>query len=89
LFSRAKVICQDQKDFNKGIKYIRHDLILNEYPQEFVDSIMKPMRSNHPSSDKIYHGMVIILYVMGISEVFRCTGNHFNVRTIFKTKHTL
>jgi hypothetical protein len=34
--------CQDQKDFNKEIKNIRHDLTFNEYPQESVDSIMKP-----------------------------------------------
>jgi hypothetical protein len=27
--------------------------------------------------------------VKGISEKFRCIGNYFNVRTIFKTKHTL
>jgi predicted GIY-YIG superfamily endonuclease len=27
--------------------------------------------------------------MLGISEKFRHTGNHFNVRTIFKTKHTL
>jgi hypothetical protein len=33
--------------------------------------------------------MVIIPYVKGISEKFRCIGNCFNVRTIFKTKHTL
>jgi hypothetical protein len=42
LLSRAKVICQDQKDFNNEIKNIRHDLMLNEYPEEFVDSVMKP-----------------------------------------------
>jgi hypothetical protein len=30
LVSRAKVICQDQKDFNNKIKNIRHDLTLNE-----------------------------------------------------------
>jgi hypothetical protein len=29
LISRAKAICQDQKDFNNEI---RHDLMLNEYP---------------------------------------------------------
>jgi hypothetical protein len=33
--------------------------------------------------------MVNIPYVRGISEKFRCIGNHFNVRMIFKTKHTL
>jgi hypothetical protein len=50
---------------------------------------MKPSRSNFPSSDTIYKGTVIIPYVKGIPEKFRCTGNHFNVRTIFKTKHTI
>jgi hypothetical protein len=41
LVSRAKVTCQDRKDFNKEIKIIRQDLIFNEHPQEFVESIMK------------------------------------------------
>jgi hypothetical protein len=50
--------------------------------------MMKPSRSNWPS-DKICQGTVIIPYVKCISKKFRCTGNHFNVRTIFKTKHTL
>jgi hypothetical protein len=49
LVSRAKVICEDQKDFDREIKNIRHDLIPNEYPQEFVDTIMKPRGSNCPS----------------------------------------
>jgi hypothetical protein len=30
-----------------------------------------------------------LFHVMGISEKFRHIGNHFNVRNIFKTKHTL
>jgi hypothetical protein len=29
----AKVICQNQKDFNNEIKNIRHDLMLSEYPK--------------------------------------------------------
>jgi hypothetical protein len=64
-------------------------MMLNECPQEFVDSIMKPSRSNRPSSDTIYQGTVIILYVSGIPEKFRRNRNNFNVRSIFKTKHTL
>jgi hypothetical protein len=63
--------------------------MLNEYPQEFVDSVMMPSRSNHPSSDTIYQGTVIIPYFKAVSEKLRCIGNHFNVRTIFKIKHTL
>jgi hypothetical protein len=89
LSSRAKVICQDKKNFNNEIKNVRHDLMLKEYPQEFVDSVMKPPRSNHPSSDTIYQGTVIIPYVKGISEKLRRVRNRINVRTIFKTKHVL
>jgi hypothetical protein len=51
LVNQAKVICQNQKDFNNKIKNIRHDLVLNEYPEEFVDSVMKPSTRNYPSSD--------------------------------------
>jgi hypothetical protein len=51
---RAKVICQDQKDFNKEIRNIRHDVMLNENPQEFLGPIMNPSRSNHPFSDITY-----------------------------------
>jgi hypothetical protein len=49
---------------------------------------MKPLGSNYPSSDKVYQGMVIIPYVKGTYEKFRCTGKHMNVRSIFKIKHT-
>jgi hypothetical protein len=41
LTSRAEVICADQKDFNKKIKDIIPDLVLNAYPQEFANSIKK------------------------------------------------
>jgi hypothetical protein len=67
LISQAKVICQYQKDFNNEITSIRHDLILKDYPEEFIDSIMKPSRSNRPSSDTLYQEMVIIPYVKGVS----------------------
>jgi hypothetical protein len=44
--SLTKVISQDQKDFNNESKNITHGLMLNEYPQEFAYSMMKPSRSN-------------------------------------------
>jgi hypothetical protein len=59
LISRVKVIYQDQKGFNKEIKNIGHDVMLNEYPKEFVDSVMKPSKSSHPSSDTIYQGTIL------------------------------
>jgi hypothetical protein len=54
LISQAKVICQDQKDLNNEIKNIRHDLMLKEYPKEFIHSITNPLRRNRPSLDTIY-----------------------------------
>jgi hypothetical protein len=63
--------------------------MLNEYPKEFVDSVMKPLVRNHPTSDTVYQGTVVIPYVKSISEKFRHIGNHFSLRTIFKTKHAL
>jgi hypothetical protein len=79
----------DQKDFNNEIKNIKHGLMLNEYPQELVDSVIKPSTRNPPSSDRIYQDTAFIQYVKGISEKFRSTGNRLNLRKIFKTKHTL
>jgi hypothetical protein len=63
--------------------------MLNEYPQEFIDSIIKPSRSNRPSSDTIYQGMVTVTYVKGIFKKFSYMGKRFSVRTSFKIKHTL
>jgi hypothetical protein len=89
LVNQAKIICQNQKDFSIEIKTIRHDLMLSEYPEEFVDSIIKTSTRNRPSPDTVYQGTVVIPYVKGIPEKFRRIGNRFNLRTIFKTKHTL
>jgi hypothetical protein len=50
-------------NFNREIRKMGHDLMHNEYPQEFVDSIRKPERSNFPPSDRIFHDIVIIPYV--------------------------
>jgi hypothetical protein len=49
---------------------------------------MKPLRSSCPSSDTIYD-CTVIAYGKGISKKFRHIGKCFNVRAIFKTKHTL
>jgi hypothetical protein len=54
-------MCQDQKDLTNEIKNSRHAQMLNVYPKEFVNSVMKSLRSNRPSSDTIYQGTVKIL----------------------------
>jgi hypothetical protein len=63
LINLDKAICQDEKDFNKEIKRMRYDLMLNEYQQEFITSILNPSRSSHHSSQATYQSTVIIPYV--------------------------
>jgi hypothetical protein len=63
--------------------------MLNEYNKEVVDSVVKPSVRNCPSSDTVYESTLVIAYVKGTPERFRRIGNRFNLRTIFKTKHTL
>jgi hypothetical protein len=53
---------QDQKDFNNEIKNIRCERILYEGPQELGDSIMKPAKSNGPSSDTTYLDTVLRVF---------------------------
>jgi hypothetical protein len=83
---RTKVICQDQKVLNKGIKSIRvrHNRVLKNAHKNYL----KPFRSNCPFSDAVYQGTVIIPFVKDIFEKFRLIGNLFNVRTVFKIKYT-
>jgi hypothetical protein len=64
-------------------------MILQEYIQEFIDSEMKPSRSNCPSAVTRYQDTVIIQYVKGTSEKCRCIGNRFSVKPISKTKYKL
>jgi hypothetical protein len=47
--NRASVMCQNLKDFSREVKNVKQDVMLNEYPQHFIDSIVKPRRSNRPS----------------------------------------
>jgi hypothetical protein len=63
--------------------------MLSKYPKEFVQSVIKPLARNHPSSDTAYQGTAVIPYVKGTSEKFRRIRNRFHLRIIFKTKHTL
>jgi hypothetical protein len=66
LIGRAKAMRQNKKIFNIEIKNISHDLMLNEYPQEFTDFMMKPSRSNRPFSVTIYKAMPLT-HMLGVS----------------------
>jgi hypothetical protein len=72
----------DQKDFKKEIKNTSYALMLNEYPQEFTTSILKPLKSSPHSSETTYQSTVIIPCVKGISEKCNDTGK-FSMSGLF------
>jgi hypothetical protein len=72
-------------DPRAGLDY----MMLIECPQEFITSILKPLRSSNHPSETAYQGTVIIPHFKGISEKFKRIGNRFKVKAIFKTKQTL
>jgi hypothetical protein len=82
--SWVNVIWQDQKDFDNKIKNIRHDLMFNGYLKEFVDSIMKPFEKQSSFFRYSIWGQSSHML-----RVFPRNSDKFNVRTIFRAKHTL
>lgn len=52
-------------------------------------SITKPLRNNHPPSDRIPYAMAIIPCNIGISKKLCHIENCYNIRTIFKTKYKI
>jgi hypothetical protein len=84
LLNRASTICQKQDLFN-AISSLRRDLQLSGYPQGFIDSV----KSSSLNKEKKPLGSVYIVYMKDVSEKFKRIGNRYNIRTVFKTKHTL
>jgi hypothetical protein len=56
--------------------------------QGFVDSVINSKGSSRLEKEQNPLGSVCVPYVKGVSE-FKRIGNRYNIRTIFKTKHTL
>jgi hypothetical protein len=89
LHSRASTMCQERQHLVNEISNLRCDLQLSGYPQGFIDPVINFKGSSRPSEEEKPLGSVYIPYVKGISEKFKCIGNRYNIRTIFKTKHIL
>jgi hypothetical protein len=89
LHNRASTICQEQQDLWNEIIGLRQDLQLSGYRQGFINSIINSRGSSHLNKEQKPLGSVYIPHVKGVSEKFKHVGNHYNIRTIFKTKHTL
>jgi hypothetical protein len=87
LRGRASTICQVRQDLFNEISSLRRYLLRNGYPQGFIDSVINSKGSSGPNKEEKPLGYVCIPYVKGVSEKFRCIGNRYNIRMMFKTKH--
>jgi hypothetical protein len=90
LHNTASTICQNRRDLCDEINRLKQDLQLNGYPQGFIDLVINSRDGAHPKMTKEDKPLCYmhIPYVKDVSEKFRCIGNQYNIRTIFKTKHT-
>jgi hypothetical protein len=90
LHNRATIICRERQDLAHEVNNLKHDLQLNGFPPKLINSvIINTGGNNRLRNDVKPIGSVVIPCVKGISEKFNRIGNRYNIRTIFKTKHTL
>jgi hypothetical protein len=89
LHNRASTIYQERQDLVEEISSLRSDLQLKNYPHGFIESVINSKGSSHLNKEQKPLGSAYVPYVKGVSEKFIHIGNRYNIRTIFKTKHTL
>jgi hypothetical protein len=72
------------------VNNLKHDLQLNGFPPKLINTVINNTGGNNQLRNEVKPiGSVVIPYVKGISDKFKWIGNRYNIRTIFKTKHTL
>jgi hypothetical protein len=90
LINTAITICTEKQVYSKEVLMIRQDLALNGYPQHLIDSVLNRLEvKSQQATDGACLSTVLIPYMKGISEEFRCTGERYNIKTVFKTRQTL
>jgi hypothetical protein len=81
---------QEPQDCSNETDVLRHDLQLGAYLTGFIDSVI----NRHKRSDCLKKevqplSFISINYTSGVSVKFKSIVNRYNIRTVFKTMHTL
>jgi hypothetical protein len=58
-------------------------------PKLFIDSVINSKGRIRMNEEQKPLSSVYIPYVKGVSEKFKRIGNRYNIRTIFRTRHSL
>jgi hypothetical protein len=68
----------------------RYNQHLSAYPIEFIDSVInKSKRNVHLKKGVQTLGFLSLMYITGVSEHFKHIANRYNIRTVFKMRHSL
>lgn len=96
LYDRARIICQNPGTFELEKKFIKEVLELNSYPVHFINrhftKLETQQRNTTTTTPTLSNDTFIINtipYIRGFSEKLRRIGHKYNIRTVFKTQHTL
>jgi hypothetical protein len=89
LLDRATTICQDKQERLLEISTLKCDLKLNGYSEGVINSVIRSKDRRHQKEEDKPLGTIYIPYVKGMSEKLRRIGKQYNIRTVFRIKHTL
>jgi hypothetical protein len=85
---KALTIYQKNWNLFKVICNLWHDLQLNSYSRGYIDSFTNP-KGNSPSKMKRPIGLSVYLTWEKCFTKFKLIGYLYNIRTIFKSEHTV
>jgi hypothetical protein len=88
LYKTATITCQERKVVSE-INHFNYDHQPNGYQLKFTDTVIKSVQISSQENDNTSFGSVAILYVKGICGKFKRVGNRYNIRKVFRTKHSL
>jgi hypothetical protein len=83
-------MCQEQEVQSDEIMTLKHAFQLNAYPIRFITRVLKlSSRSIRLKNEVQGLGLMPVPCIRGFSEKFKRISNRCNIKTVFKTGHSL
>ena len=94
LHDRAGRVISTQDNLQKEVDHLARVLKQNGYPANFIRNASTPPTQetadvSSPEEEQEKGPLVVIPYVVGMSEDIRCVCRKFNIRVVFKSGRTL
>jgi hypothetical protein len=89
IHNKVSIICQEGRDLFIEISSLRSDLQPNGSPQGYIDTVINSEGNSRMNKEEKPLDSCVYPICVGVSEKFKRMGKRYNIRTIFRTKHTL